>query len=139
MVADNTNATPDRLNYPLAPSADVHSLLGRIAFLEEQIAELRRASREEKVRKIAGAAQPAGAPQPASPDVRSVLERIAFLEQQEAEAIRRLREIESSRGFRLLLRYYRLADKPLAKRVMRPLRRLARHTVRLVRRLSATA
>jgi hypothetical protein len=82
MAADHTNAaagTPE----PAPPSSDVQALLERIAFLEEQIAELRRAAMVEKarltprrasrkatLRMIWGALAPAPAVRPAGGIVR---------------------------------------------------------------------
>jgi ubiquinone/menaquinone biosynthesis C-methylase UbiE len=80
----------------------------QVAFLEDQIDELRRASRLEKTRRIP---------------------------QQVHEAAVRLREIESSRGYRLLQRYYALAYAPVTGPVIQSLRRFARRVLRLARRL----
>jgi hypothetical protein len=49
MAADHTNAAAGAPE-PAAPSLEVQALLERIAFLEEQIAELRRAAIVEKAR-----------------------------------------------------------------------------------------
>jgi glycosyltransferase involved in cell wall biosynthesis/2-polyprenyl-3-methyl-5-hydroxy-6-metoxy-1,4-benzoquinol methylase len=88
----------------------LESLKERVAFLEEQIAELRRASMVQKAR---------------------------LFPQQAHQAIMRLREIESSRGHRLLQRYYMLAGAPVIGPVIQLLRRIARRVPHLVRRLRA--
>ncbi len=75
-----------------------------VAFLEEQIAELRRASLAAKAR--------------TSP-----------------QAVLRLREIESSRGYRLLQRYYALANAPVTRPVIQLMRGIARRVLHLVRRI----
>src|SRR5262249_37559623 len=88
------------------------SLKERVAFLEEQIAELRRASMVEKAR---------------------------LIPPQASQAILRLREIESSRGYRLLQSYYALAGSPVTGPVIQRLRRIARPALHLVRRLRAVS
>jgi hypothetical protein len=70
---------------------------------------------------------------------------MAFLEQQVAELgrasqidkarLEHLREIESSRGYRLLRRYYLLAAAPVTGPVIRLLRRVARRVLHPVRGL----
>jgi len=115
----------------------------RVAFLEEQIGELRRASMAEKARLL---------------NAQSLKERVAFLEeqiadlrrasmvekariipQQVSQAILRLREIESSRGHRLLRCYYALAGSPTTGPVIQLLRRIAGRALHLIRRLRAAS
>jgi SAM-dependent methyltransferase len=113
----------------------------RVAFLEEQIGELRRAAMAEKAA------------------LERSEEHVAFLEEQIGElrracmvekkarlvpqhaghAILRLREIESSRGYRLLHRYYLLAGAPVIGPAIHLLRRIARRVLHLVRRLRAAS
>jgi len=94
MAADFTNAAAGPPE-PAAPSPEVQALLERNAFLEEQIAELRRSSMVEKARL---AQRNTGRPEPAapSPEVQALLERIAFLEEQIAE-LRRAAMVEKAR------------------------------------------
>jgi ubiquinone/menaquinone biosynthesis C-methylase UbiE len=110
----------------------------RVAFLEEQIGDLRRASIAERTRL----------------STQSLKERVASLEGQIAEfervsavekdrleeahqSIAHLREIESSRGYRLLQRYYVLAGAPITGPMIQLMRRVARSVLHLIRRLCA--
>jgi 2-polyprenyl-3-methyl-5-hydroxy-6-metoxy-1,4-benzoquinol methylase len=112
----------------------------RVAFLEEQIGELRRASMVEKTRL----------------SIQSLKERVASLEGQIAElgrasvvektrlaeahqTIAHLRQIESSRGYWLLQRYYVLARAPITGPVIQLVRRVARSVLHLIRRLRAAS
>lgn len=81
------------------PLPNVESLLERIGFLEQQIADLRRASMMEGARYRNAVSAP--------------------------HSLDRLRAIESSRGYRLLVRYYALAEAPVIGPVIHLLRRLA--------------
>jgi len=119
----------------------------QVAFLEGQIGELRRASMAENARLLS-----------AQSALEQFKEQVAFLEgqigelrrasmvekarlipQQASQAILRLREIESSRGYRLLQRYYALAGSPVSGPVIQRLRRIARPALHLVRRLRAVS
>jgi SAM-dependent methyltransferase len=94
-----------------------------VAFLEEQIGELRQASRLEKQREerlkehVAFLEEQIGELRRASR-----LEKARHVPQHVHEAILRLREIESSRGYRLLRRYYALASAPVTGPIIRFLR-----------------
>jgi glycosyltransferase involved in cell wall biosynthesis len=100
---------------PVAFTKAVHDIFGgceggekrpadHVTFLEQQIADLRRASLAAKVRTT-------------------------------PQAVLRLREIESSRGYRLLQRYYALAYAPLTGPVIRLMRGVALRVSHLVRRI----
>lgn len=107
------------------------SLRERTAILEHQIAELARASLAEKAR---------------LEEVQK--ERVAYLEGKIVElglvkavelgearqTIVRLRQIESSRGYRLLQRYYALAGAPIAGPTIQVLRGIVFSIVHLIRR-----
>jgi glycosyltransferase involved in cell wall biosynthesis len=96
-----------------------------VAFLEEQIASLRRASLVAKARTVPQAA------------LRREIESSADLRLRETEssADLRLREIESSRGYKLLQRYYALAGAPLTGAVIGLMRGAARRVLHLARRI----
>ena len=114
MMADKSNL-PDQRSFASTCASDVQSLLERISSLQREVAELRRALREA-----------------ALPFPHRDIEAVKFDKMQclESEAIRRLREIESSRGFRLLLHYYAAARTPGIGPIIRGLRRLAGHSFR---------
>jgi SAM-dependent methyltransferase len=94
-----------------------------LAFLEQQIGELRQASRLEKQREarlkehVAFLEEQIGELRRASR-----LEKARHVPQHVHEAVLRLREIESSRGYRLLRRYYALASAPVTGPIIRFLR-----------------
>jgi SAM-dependent methyltransferase len=107
-----------------------------VAFLEEQIGELRRASRLEKQREerlnehVAFLEEQIGELRRASR-----LEKARHIPQHVHEAVLRLGEIESSRGYRLLRRYHALASAPVTRPIVGFLRGFALRVMRLARRL----
>ena len=134
-------AAPMSKHAYLEPWWALETFKERVSFLEGQIGELRRAAKIEKARR----------------GTRPLRERVAFLEeqilelrrasmvekarpvlqqtQQAQQAILRLREIESSRGYWALQRYYALAGAPLIGPAIQLLRRISRHAVYLIKRL----
>lgn len=134
-VRDHTNAAP----------VEVQPLLDRIVFLERQIGELRRASREERVRRLVIPGGPAvthvgeaetrlreaeARLRDTETHLRDTEARLREAEawhrdaeHRESEVVRRLREIESSRGYRLVLfgqRWFRHPRKSLRQFIRHP-------------------
>jgi 2-polyprenyl-3-methyl-5-hydroxy-6-metoxy-1,4-benzoquinol methylase len=112
----------------------------RVAFLEEQIGELRRASMVEKTRLSIQSLKERVASLVASLEGQIAESVLAKTQLEEAyQTIAHLRQIESSRGYWLLQRYYVLAGAPITGPVIQLVRRVARSVLHLIRRLRAAS